>query len=313
MKLSIVIPVYNTEKYVESCILSCEKQTCKDIESELIVVNDGTIDNSVAVVEKLQKQFHNIILIHQENQGLSGARNTGISHATGDYIWFVDSDDTINSNSFEYILSQSKVCPDIIALNYTTQYVDGTIKRSIHSNVASTGIEALKKGIRIQACFNIFRRSLFQNYNLSFYPHIYHEDLEFSPRAFYFAKRIAYIEEPIYYVLKRPGSITTTVNPKRAYDYLTVAKNLIQFRKEKEISFPEFNHYICRAVNNSFRVISQVSYEISNFMKEYNASIKKDIPSCYLSSKRLQFNLIGAFLKLFPQAHYSVFKILLRL
>ena len=87
--------MYNVEKFLAKCILSCENQNISKKEYEIICVNDGSLDSSAIIAEEIAKQYNNIIIINQENQGLSVARNTGLSNAKGDYVWFVDSDDWI--------------------------------------------------------------------------------------------------------------------------------------------------------------------------------------------------------------------------
>ena len=104
MKLSIIIPVYNVEKYVEKCLRSCAEQDLPSDEYEIIVVNDGTKDSSLEIVERVAKDYSNIAIISQENAGLSAARNKGLSLAKGEYIWFIDSDDWIEKNCLQKII-----------------------------------------------------------------------------------------------------------------------------------------------------------------------------------------------------------------
>ena len=101
-KLSIIIPVYNVENYVGKCLESCLNQDIPKNEYEIIVVNDGTKDNSVQVIEKYITPENNIRLIHRKNGGLSAARNTGLKEAKGEYVWFVDSDDWIENNVLNF-------------------------------------------------------------------------------------------------------------------------------------------------------------------------------------------------------------------
>lgn len=106
IKLSIVVPVYNVEKYIERCLKSlCEL----NIENEIIVVNDGSIDSSVQIVEKFKEKYinENIIIVNQENKGLSGARNTGIRKANGEYISFIDSDDFVDTEKYKEIINKT--------------------------------------------------------------------------------------------------------------------------------------------------------------------------------------------------------------
>ena len=104
MKLSIIIPVYNTEKYIKQCIESVT--AIKDIETEIIVVNDGSTDSSKDILEEYTEKNDRIKVITQKNQGASAARNTGIKASTGDYIYFLDSDDWIDTVSFEKIIKE---------------------------------------------------------------------------------------------------------------------------------------------------------------------------------------------------------------
>lgn len=115
MKLSVIIPVYNVEKYITKCIKSILLHRTNDI--EIILVNDGSTDNSLALATSLLQGEDNVKIITQKNQGLSEARNTGFKDSIGEYVWFVDSDDSITEDAFNTILSQLNG-PDIIAIGY---------------------------------------------------------------------------------------------------------------------------------------------------------------------------------------------------
>ena len=104
MKISLIVPVYNVEKYIEKCLLSCLKQDIPQSDYEIIVVNDGSPDSSLAIAERIAAAATNIIIVSQKNGGLSAARNTGLKIAKGDYIWFIDSDDTIKENCLKSIV-----------------------------------------------------------------------------------------------------------------------------------------------------------------------------------------------------------------
>lgn len=102
MKLSIIIPVYNVESYIDECLHSVTSQ--KDFKDyEIVIVNDGTLDNSMEIVDCYRRKCNNIKVIHQKNSGLSIARNTGLKHASGEYVWFVDSDDWIVEDAISYL------------------------------------------------------------------------------------------------------------------------------------------------------------------------------------------------------------------
>ena len=103
MKLSIIIPVYNVEQYIDECLHSVTSQGRTEDDYEIIVVNDGTLDNSMDIVDRYVCQHENISVIHQSNSGLSIARNTGLQHACGEYVWFVDSDDWIAEDALSFL------------------------------------------------------------------------------------------------------------------------------------------------------------------------------------------------------------------
>lgn len=100
-KISIVVPIYNVEKYLDQCVKSIINQTYKNL--EIILVNDGSIDNSGKICDKYKRQDNRVIVIHKENGGSSDARNVGIQIATGKYIGFVDSDDYIEKDMYEFL------------------------------------------------------------------------------------------------------------------------------------------------------------------------------------------------------------------
>ena len=117
MLLSIIVPIYNVEKYVEKCIRSCEAQDISKEDYEIVVINDGSPDNSLKIVERIADEFPNIKIISQPNKGLSAARNTGMRNASGDYYMFVDSDEWIAEKWLGKICSKLRTeQPDALAI-----------------------------------------------------------------------------------------------------------------------------------------------------------------------------------------------------
>lgn len=234
MILSIIIPVYNVEKYVEKCIRSCENQDISKEDYEVIVVNDGSPDGSLAIVERVAKEYPNIKVISQENGGLSVARNTGMQNARGDYYMFVDSDDWIAENCLGKLVKKLKdETPDALAI-CAANVKNGEPKRrqSYPDETPIEGRDLLKKGVSPCAPFSIWSASFFKDNNLKFYEGIFHEDSELTPRAYYLAKKISFTNDIIYYVYQNPTSITRSVNPKKAFDLVgVVCNNLSSFAK----------------------------------------------------------------------------------
>ena len=124
MKLSIIIPVYNVERYLRQCLDSCLDQDIPKTEYEIIIVNDGSPDNSQVIINEYALLYDNICVINKSNGGLSTARNAGLSIAKGNLIWFVDSDDSIVSNSLKYIYDIFKENPKLDLLTFDYNYFD---------------------------------------------------------------------------------------------------------------------------------------------------------------------------------------------
>ncbi len=255
--LSIIIPVFNVEKYIKKCIISCIHQNILPQLYEIIIVNDGTLDKSMTIVDEISKQYQNIKVLNQINQGLSVARNTGLSKAKGKYVWFVDSDDSIVENCLKGIVESLKSAPDILQIQYQLVYEDG---RSVKT-VESTKIEGIKTGEEVllagglptPAQFSIYRRDFLLSNNLRFFPGIYHEDVEFKPRAIYFAERIKSHNAIVYNYLQRAtGSITSNYKLKNGLDSIIVCQNLYSFSKNLPSHIRSaFSERITQVVNSN--------------------------------------------------------------
>lgn len=264
MKLSIVVPVYNVELYVRNCILSIIEQD-KFADIELIIVNDGTRDNSVEKIQDLVDKYDNIKLVDQTNQGLSIARNNGMAAAHGDYIWFVDSDDWISQDAISQIWPYLDSCNDTIVMGVIE--VEGEEIRTSHTYfndiITMDGKEAYRKGCQQLSAsqYTVYNKSFLRDNNLFFMPNVYHEDNEFSPRVSYMSKRTVYLPFALYYrrsPMAGRDSITSIPRPKRAFDSLMVAASLstfeLEYVKEPNI-IVKFNEHISVVINNALSVI----------------------------------------------------------
>ena len=239
MLLSIIIPVYNVEHYIKTTLQSVFNQNIDETSYEVIVINDGTPDNSMSIVTEFSKKHKNLSIISQDNQGLSCARNAGLQRAKGDYVWFIDSDDTIVNNAIALLFPLMKMQADIYVFGLKKiNEKNGMITEEYateKTSLFSTMIEGKKimnkvKKCPIQRC--IFRRDFLLKNNLFFYPKIYHEDLEFAPKAFFLAERVYVVNKAIYnYLLRISGSITSAIKIKSCHDMITVMHNLEKFRK----------------------------------------------------------------------------------
>lgn len=215
-KLSIILPMYNVEHYIEKCIRSLEDQDIDRNLYEILVIDDGSPDNSSKIVERLQKEFSNITMYHKENGGLSSARNYGIERAEGEYCWFVDSDDYIEKNVLGELLFQLEE-NDLDYLGFIIYDVRGESRINGFKDIERpvdiiSGLEYVKRyHIAQSACVHILRTEICRKYNLRFIEGIIHEDYEFVLRMYKFCNRMKFIDLPVYnYVIKESGSITST-------------------------------------------------------------------------------------------------------
>ena len=241
MKLSLIIPVYNVEQYIARCLQSCLCQphvTADDY--ELVIVNDGTQDHSMDIVEELTQSHTNVTLIHQQNQGLSMARNAGLKVAKGEYVWFIDSDDWIEENCLHEIISrlcETKV--DILQLQYRNVYTNGTPSDEHYATI--DGIQKSKdwfvqNSYHAAVPFMVYRKALLEENHLQFFPGIYHEDSEFKPRVVYLADTCASYDKVAYNYFKgNSSSITAVLKLKNGLDLFTVMNRLATFVDEHHI------------------------------------------------------------------------------
>ena len=241
MKLSIIIPVYNVEKYVERCILSCINQNITNLNDiELIIINDGSTDGSLEIIERIMVDYPNypITLLSQCNSGLSVARNTGVYNAKGDYLWFVDSDDWITDGAIKNILLELLDEPDLLQIQYRYTYDDTSLNHDaqqyVFYGVAKGKDLLLKKIPPSPAQFTLYRREFFINNNLFFYPNIYHEDAEQKPRAYYLADKVKSCDIVCYNYYQRSSGISKMFKLKNAVDMITVATRLKDFTENVE-------------------------------------------------------------------------------
>lgn len=244
MDISVVVPVYNVERYLKKCLDSILDQEFEG-RIEVICVNDGSTDNSLQILEEYSKSSSKIVLINQENKGLSAARNTGLKNSKGKYIMFIDSDDYLKNNKVLTLLYNEIVTNDLdfVIADFEFDYEDKEknyrIQRSEEiKNKIMAGRDFYDLGIKSKSIMSVVGNKLYKTEflvenNLSFYEGIIYEDMEFTPKAYYLASKVKYIDEVIYMYRQREDSITTSnVNAKKLNSYLIVADSLNQFNKE---------------------------------------------------------------------------------
>ncbi len=206
--ISVIVPVYNVEKYIRNCLDSIINQTYKDL--EIILVDDGSTDNSGVICDEYAQKDKRIKVIHKENGGQSTARNVGLKNATGEFIGFVDSDDTIESNAYEKLISAiDGVDLAICGHNVITDITVTTKSKGEENFLDEEGLWQEIFGRLNNAVWNkLFRRDLIKD--IKFDPNFAHgEDLIFNILYLKNAKNGKFIDLPLYNYFKRGGSITT--------------------------------------------------------------------------------------------------------
>jgi glycosyltransferase involved in cell wall biosynthesis len=250
IKISIIVPVYNVSEYIERCIKSIIAQTYANI--ECVIVDDCTPDDSITKIQRIINEYKgNIdfkIYHHKQNRGISAARNTGISHATGTYIFFLDSDDYITNNAMvtlkSFINKYGEV--DIVQGNYTS-IGHGDAYNSINKDFYNKKDGAkscyLNNIICIFAWNKLIKKEFITNHNLYFKDGIINEDCLWHFYVSQYINSLCYSSSQTYCYLYRDNSITTnkSYNPINLYIIENISSFLL---KKKENINIEFNHYV---------------------------------------------------------------------
>lgn len=232
MKLSIIIPVYDVENYLEACIKSVLNQDIKGTEYEIIIVNDGSPDNSENIIKKFHIDGSNIIYIKQDNKGVSVARNRGLDVAEGEYILFVDPDDTIEANALNEIYEHAKK----LELDLLYLKLDGYNEAGDHilEYDACGHVEVVLGGLkhpRRTFPATMYSRKIING--IRFVPGIVRaQDTVFNAMVHSLASRVSYLDKPFYKYLHRPSSSKQYVNSKRVFEgCLLGISSLLNFRR----------------------------------------------------------------------------------
>ena len=249
-KVSVIIPVYNTARYIDKCIQSLKKQSLKN--TEIICVNDGSTDNSLEILQKLATTDERIVVLSQENKRQGGARNYGITVARGEYIGFVDSDDWVDEDFYEKLYKFAKDTDSDIAManmlkhkKSYTKYVINNKKSKVVSDIQDKIQVCSDYTDRFFYCMNkIYRKELLSN--IRFPEKVIYEDVIFSIETLYYSGKLVLVPDVQYHYLSHP---TSTVNSKSNIDKKLVdgdlsRKSLELFAYEHQIKLKEkFNYY----------------------------------------------------------------------
>ena len=244
-QLSIIVPVYNVEKYIHACMESIFRQGMDDKVFEVIIVNDGTQDRSMEVIQDIISQHDNITVINQENLSLSVARNNGIAVAKGEYILMPDSDDLLIDNSLSILLEKAlESKADLVVADFL-EMTDEEIKRL--DNVAQkylkvkekTGEQMFLEDLNPRQCYvwrTLYRRAFIQENNLTFIPGVRFQDVPFTHECYLRAKKCLRVSRLLNVYRKGHASATYSFNKKKAHDLITVIAGTWKLRKIEGLS-----------------------------------------------------------------------------
>ncbi len=244
VKVSVIVPVYNVEKYLVRCLDSIVGQTLKDI--EIICVNDGSTDGSLEILKQYAKRDKRIVIVCQDNKGLSGARNTGMAVAVGKYLGFVDSDDWIDAEFYEKLYNTAeKHNADIACASVERNYKSGRKRRKV-AVVQNKVITSVKQKFVAtnspRMCFvwnKIYNRKAIQSRNLKFKEGVYFEDVGFTIRALYYLRTLVTVTGVNYHYWVNPESITRQMTDKKQQDLMAARADFIEFSKKHNIHCDE--------------------------------------------------------------------------
>ena len=259
-KVSVIVPVYNMEKYVERCLKSLVNQTLKDI--EIIVVNDGSTDRSKEIIKKFNNR---IKYFEKQNGGLSSARNYGIRYATGEYIAFLDSDDYVEKTMYEVMYNIAiKEKADMVECDFLWEW-DKYSKKDKRRNYKSK--KDMMKKPRVVAWNKLIKAEIISKNNLRFPDGLIYEDLEFFYKLLPYLNKIEYINKYFVHYTQRPNSISNTYE-KNVGDIFKILENIFNFYKQNEL----YNEYKNELIYMKKRIL--LGSSIKRILKVKNKNLK---------------------------------------
>ncbi|MGV6830385.1 MAG: glycosyltransferase family 2 protein [bacterium] len=272
IELSVIVPVYNVEDYIEKCINSLQKQTFKNF--EVLIIDDESQDKSIEIVKSLTKNDKRFKVISQKNKGLGGARNTGIKNASGKYLFFLDSDDYIKEETFQVLVNYID-CNSVDIAVYDYFRVDEHGKKLASPKFGKCIFvkeEAFSKILSLKtspmACNKLYKKSLFLDNNIRYPEKFLHEDIATTYKLFWKSDRIGYVGEGFYYWVIRGSSITQKITHKHINDVVKTLLAKKEFLNENYI-YEKFEFEYIRGCIQMLNILLErswnYSFSINNF------------------------------------------------
>ncbi len=284
MKLSIIVPVYNVEKYLKECLSSLMKQTLTDF--EVLVVNDGCTDNSQDIIDEFVNQYPNkIVSLQKQNGGLSDARNFAIPYVKGEYIAFLDSDDYVSESCYEKLVSKMDEGYDVVVSDIEYFYEEENINSWVMKGLSDGVFESVSKRALLSPMFawnKIYKADYFTELGNKYPVGTWYEDIPVSAPLFASTEKIGYINEVLFYYRQRSGSIMSAKQDNRVKEIFTVLKTVREKFSEAgftnkfydELEYLHIEH--CR-LYGMFRFMRSSSLE--SLYDESNACMNEFFPN----------------------------------
>jgi len=303
LKLSIIVPVYNVEKYIRACLKSIFRQNLNDDDFEVIIINDGTEDNSISVIVDLISQHHNIIIVNQENQGSSVAWNKGVAIANGEYILFVDADDLLIERRLKLLLQKAiETKADIIIPEFIEIADEDITESKVALLTAShhplsfqevTGEELFLMNHHPSECFvwrKLYKKEFLIQNHLSFVPGIHFQDIPFTTECYIVARK-CFIASQLFYIYRKRICPTTY-----EFRFNKSCENTIAIAKTWELlSRYQLTGTIKEKLqDNVFSNFSNFSIRVSLLSKDFKereivfSRLRENVPDLYFTNSVMQ-------------------------
>ena len=321
-RLSIIVPIYQVEQYIRPCIESIYRQDLSEEDFEVILVNDGTRDNSLGVISDLIAHHHNISVVEQANQGLSAARNRGLKEAKGLYILFLDSDDLLADHTLCCLITDAvHEQPDLLIAGFCkmTDEEIAHLSSNRHQpspntqytgSIVKSGAEAFIEDLNPQQCYvwrTLYRRAFLTDNSISFITGIYFEDVPFTTECYLKARKCIVTDYTFYIYRQRPGSIVSAINKRKVMDFHRVLASLWDMHQKMMLTTAEQKKlmdtiyatfaieiwYICHTPSllvESREIISDLKQRVPNL--QFTNGMKQHFVSfCYRHAPQLYIRL----------------------
>ena len=292
--ISIIVPVFNVETYIEQCLTSLVNQHLKEV--EIIIIIDGSTDSSENIAKIFAENHTNITIVNTPNRGLGAARNEGIKYAKGEYLAFVDSDDYIDAGMYQDMLDlANEHQADIVACNFFFAYEDGpeVVQPDMRPKLITDPDEAIRDVLMSQNMNNcawnkLYKRTLFDT-NIRFTEGRYYEDLYPVLQWIKASNRIYLTSTPYYYYRRaRTGAITARFSEKHINDYIFLINNVKNWLSENHLS----EKFKTEFATCAFKIYKQLMFNVFFIKNPTPYSYYKTIVNNFLPDKYFTYNTV---------------------